>query len=68
MSTCPTCRSGVIEVPLKVGDEQLTIVRCAQCDTHRWERDGVVVDLEEVIDLTAVVTERQRQERRTSRR
>ena len=52
MGTCARCKRELIEVPVRVGEEQLSIVRCSTCDDHRWERDGVVVDLTEVLDLT----------------
>ena len=63
MGTCPTCRSGLIEVPMTVGEEPVVIVRCSQCDTHHWERGGVVIDVDEVIDLTSEWTQRQRAKR-----
>ena len=42
----------MIEVPLDLGPDRLTIIRCARCDSHRWERNGVAVELDEVLDLT----------------
>jgi hypothetical protein len=53
MADCARCGSTVISVPVDVGNDHLTIVRCARCDSHRWERDGEVVDLDEVLDLTS---------------
>lgn len=53
MADCAHCGNPVIEVPLDLGPDRLTIVRCARCDTHRWERDGEVVAVDEVLDLTA---------------
>ena len=53
MTECDRCGSAVIEVPLDLGADRLAIVRCARCDSHRWERNGEVIELEEVLDLTA---------------
>jgi hypothetical protein len=63
MGTCARCRRPTIEVPVRVGEEQLTIIRCSNCDDHRWERGGEVVDLVEVLDLTTAATDRRRAER-----
>ena len=54
--SCARCGGKVIAVPVDVGPDHLTIIRCARCDNHRWERDGEVVDLEEVLDLTSAWT------------
>jgi hypothetical protein len=65
MTTCPTCRSTVIEVPVEIGSEPLTIIRCSHCDSHRWERNGEVVDLVTVLDLAAEERDAKARPRRT---
>lgn len=65
MAECPTCRATVIEVPVEIATQQLTIVRCSHCDSHRWERDGEVVDLVTVLDLTAEERDAKARARRT---
>ena len=47
---------------MTLGESPVTIVRCSHCDTHHWERDGEVVDVDEVIDLTTEWTSRRRRE------
>lgn len=52
MKTCPTCRNQLVRVPVTIGEHELAMDSCSTCDTRWWERDGEVVDLTEVLDLT----------------
>jgi hypothetical protein len=42
-----------VDVPTTIGGHQLMMRRCSQCDTTEWRRGEAVIDLREVLDLTA---------------
>lgn len=50
---CGTCGGSLVELPTKVGDEELTMLSCSHCDTRVWRRGDEVIDLRQVLDLTA---------------
>ncbi|HET9444339.1 MAG TPA: hypothetical protein VFO65_13495 [Acidimicrobiales bacterium] len=52
MKECPTCGQQLVQVPVKIGEHNLVMDSCSICDIRRWERDGEVIDLTEVLDLT----------------
>lgn len=56
MGTCETCHKPLMEVPMNIGDTAFVMGSCTYCDARRWTRDGEVVDLTEVLDLTAQAT------------
>ena len=53
MGTCERCKGSLVEVPTTIGDQQLMMRRCSTCDTTEWRRGEEVIDLREVLDLTA---------------
>lgn len=53
MATCDRCKGTTVEVPTNVGGHELVLSRCAFCDTTQWRRDDEIIDLREVLDLTA---------------
>jgi len=53
MGTCERCKGATVDVPTTIGGHQLRMRRCSQCDTTEWRRGEVVIDLREVLDLTA---------------
>ena len=53
MGTCERCKGTLVEVPTTIGDQQLLMRRCSTCDTTEWRRGNEVIDLREVLDLTA---------------
>ncbi|HUP85941.1 MAG TPA: hypothetical protein VM143_09775 [Acidimicrobiales bacterium] len=53
MGTCERCKGTTTEVPTKVGGQELVLHRCSFCDTTQWRRDDELIDLREVLDLTA---------------
>lgn len=56
MGTCETCHKPLMEVPMNIGDTAFVMGSCTYCDARSWTRDGEVVDLTEVLDLTARAT------------
>ena len=53
MGQCKRCDGPLVEVPMVVSGAELTMSSCNRCDQRTWERNGEVVDLTEVLDLTA---------------
>ena len=53
MGTCERCKGTLVEVPTTIGESQLLMRRCSTCDTTEWRRGDEVIDLREVLDLTA---------------
>lgn len=53
MSTCERCKGTIVEVPTMVGGQELVLRRCSFCDTTQWRRGDEIIDLREVLDLTA---------------
>ena len=53
----------MVEVPTKVGGEELVLRRCSFCDTTQWRKGEEIIDLREVLDLTAEAHPRQRARR-----
>ena len=53
MGTCERCKGTIVEVPTKVGGEELVLRRCSFCDTTQWRKGEEIIDLREVLDLTA---------------
>ena len=66
MGTCERCRGTIVEVPTKVGGEELVLRRCSFCDTTQWRKGEEIIDLREVLDLTAEAHTTSR-ERRSAR-
>ncbi|MBW3651506.1 MAG: hypothetical protein KY458_13150 [Actinobacteria bacterium] len=53
MGTCERCGGNTVDLPTKVGDQDLVLRRCATCDLRQWRRGDEVIDLTTVLDLTA---------------
>ena len=53
MGACERCKGTVVEVPTMVGGQELVLRRCAFCDTTQWRKGEEIIDLREVLDLTA---------------
>lgn len=53
MGTCERCGATTVELPTKVGGQDLVLRRCATCDLREWRRGEEVIDLTTVLDLTA---------------
>ena len=69
MGTCERCKGTIVEVPTKVGGEELVLRRCSFCDTTQWRKGEEIIDLREVLDLTADAhtKSRERRDARSSR-
>ena len=52
----------MVEVPTTVGGQELVLRRCSFCDTTQWRRGEEVIDLREVLDLTAEANPRSRRQ------
>jgi hypothetical protein len=63
MGTCERCKGSTVEVPTMVGGEELVLRRCSFCDTTQWRKGEEIIDLREVLDLTADAHPRQRARR-----
>lgn len=48
---------------MNIGDTAFVMGSCTYCDARRWTRDGEVVDLTEVLDLTAQATAANRKDK-----
>jgi hypothetical protein len=64
MGTCERCRGSTVDVPTTIGGHQLMMRRCSQCDRTEWRRGEAVIDLREVLDLTAEAHPNSRRPRR----
>lgn len=53
MATCKSCNGTVVEVPTVIGGQELVLRRCSFCDTTQWSKGDEIIDLREVLDLTA---------------
>ncbi len=53
MGTCERCGATTVELPTKVGGQDLVLRRCASCDLREWRRGEEIIDLTTVLDLTA---------------
>lgn len=53
MERCRKCGRSTVQVTVRVADEMLLLSSCSACDLRVWERDGEVLDLTTVLDLTA---------------
>ena len=53
MGTCERCKGSIVEVPTMVGGQELVLQRCSFCDTTQWRKGDEIIDLREVLDLTA---------------
>ena len=68
MATCERCRGSLVEVPTTIGNQQLLMRRCSTCDTTEWRRGDTVIDLREVLDLTAEANPSSRRGRQVDER
>ena len=51
---CPRCnRSRLVEIALKVGDRQLRMRNCSNCDTRWWDSEGEALELPGVLELAS---------------
>ena len=50
----------MVEVPTMVGGQELVLRRCSFCDTTQWRKGEEIIDLREVLDLTAEAHPRSR--------
>ena len=53
MDTCDRCKGTIVEVPTNIGGEELVLRRCSFCDSTQWRRGAEIIDLRDVLDLTA---------------
>lgn len=60
MGNCTRCDRPLVEVPMAIGESRLTMSSCSRCDQRSWARDGRVVDLTEVLDLTTGTSRKSR--------
>ena len=64
MGTCERCKGTIVEVPTMVGGQELVLRRCSFCDTTQWRKGEEIIDLREVLDLTAEANPRARRQLR----
>ncbi len=50
---CPECRSSLVEIEVSLGDTHLTMHSCSRCDRRWWDRDGDLIELQDVLQLAA---------------
>jgi len=50
---CPRCGAVLTEITSSLGDGEVTMRSCPTCETKTWVRDGAVLDIREVLELTA---------------
>lgn len=63
MGTCQRCNGSTVEVPTVVAGQELSMRSCSTCDTREWRRGDEVIDLREVLDLTAEASPKSRRGR-----
>lgn len=63
MGTCQRCNGSTVEVPTVVAGQELSMRSCSTCDTREWRRGEEVIDLREVLDLTAEASPKSRRGR-----
>jgi transposase-like protein len=51
---CPSCRStALVEIGLKLRDQQVTMHSCSSCDRRWWDKEGETVALPCILELVA---------------
>lgn len=53
MIRCPSCDSKLVEIAVSLGDTRLTMHSCSRCDRRWWDRDGGLIELQDVLNLAA---------------
>lgn len=66
MGTCERCGANAVDLPTRVGGQDLVLRRCATCDMRQWRRGDEVIDLTTVLDVTAEAHAEARAARRSS--
>ena len=51
---CPVCREReMVIIQLEVADRDVTLLSCAACGSRWWRRDGIDVEVGNVVELAA---------------